>query len=99
MDHKDFIRETIAAFDNESFQSVKRSLVGEYFIFYFVEDSFITKELLADKACDYFETVEQKSFKSFDKLITSYANDLRTIIERRVAETPRQRRKDPERAG
>lgn len=94
MDHKDFISETIATFDNESFELVKRALVGEYFRFHFVEDSSITKELLADKACDYFEIVEQKSFKPFDKLITSYANDLRSIIERRVAETPRQRRKD-----
>lgn len=96
MDHKEFIRETIITFDDESFELLKRSLVGEYLRFTFVEESGITKNLLAEKVCDYFETVEQKSFKTFDKLIESYAYDLKTIIERRIAETPKKKRKTAE---
>ena len=39
---------------------------------------------LSEKICDYFEKLELKTGKSFDKYVESYLKDLDSIIERRI---------------
>ena len=80
----------------ESFELLKSTLVGEYFSFYVVEETSITKEILAEKACDYFEKLEIKTGKSFDKHIDSYVSALDDIVGPHIAKAPQTKKKGSE---
>ena len=94
MEHKDFLEKTIMTFDVVAFETAKRNLIGEYLNYEFVNENDITKALLAEKTNDYFVIVEQKTFKTFDKLVAAYTKNLRSIVVSRVAETPKPKKND-----
>ena len=94
MNYKEFIEKTIFRFDDEAFESLKKSLVGEYIRYSFIPETHLTKELLAEKMCDYFEKLEFKKSMSFDKAIQEYAENLQSIIESRIAEKPKSKKKE-----
>lgn len=92
--YKEFVDKTINSFEEESFQLIKRSLVGNYLEFSFIKDENITKELLSEKVCDYFEKVELGTGKSFNEQIKEYVEKLESLVENYIAETPRKKKKD-----
>lgn len=94
MEYREFVREAILNLDSEVFESVKHILVEEYLRFSVLDSNDITAKVLAEKACDYFEKVELDSGKSFDKIISSYMNDLDSVVEPRVERIPQQKKKD-----
>lgn len=92
--YKEFVNSAVYSFDEESFQSVKRSLVDEYLEFSFFKDENITREILAEKLCDYFEKVELKTFKPFSKQVQEYIDNLKKLVEDYIAEEPKQKKKE-----
>ena len=55
MDYKQFVNSTINRMEQPSFDAVKKALVGEYLSFSIIGEESITREILSEKTCDYFE--------------------------------------------
>jgi len=67
LEYIDFVVETLGSFDDDTFEMLKKALVGEYLSFSVIKEDKVSKEVLSEKICDYFEKVTIKTGKSFDK--------------------------------
>ena len=94
MTYKDFVEETICNLNEPVFEELKQLLLGEYISFSIIDYENVTKDILAEKVCDYFCTLEIKTGKSFDKHIESYMDDLDSIVSSRVGKTPQAKKGD-----
>lgn len=94
MDYKEFVRETVLGFDSEHFNSVKEALLEDHLSFSIIPKDEITKEVLAEKLCDYFEKLEIKTGRSFDRHIDLYTDNLDDIVERRLTWTSKPKKND-----
>ena len=95
MDYKEFVKSTVNALQPDVFDQIKTVLIPEYLTFSIIPEDGITPAILSEKLCDYFEKLELKTGKSFDKYVESYLKDLDSIIERRIQKTPQQKKNDP----
>lgn len=95
MNYCDFVSSTIMSLDEANFELLKKTLVGEYISFSIIEKEDITKNNLAEKLCDYFEKLEIKTGKDFDKQVDAYIKDIDSIVGRRIAKTPQTKKNDP----
>ncbi len=89
MTYKDFVEAAICNLSQPVFEGLKQLLLEEYISFSIIDREEVTVEILAEKVCDYFGTLEIKTGKSFDKHIESYLNDLDSIVGPHIAKTPR----------
>ena len=94
MDYCEFTNETTVRFSEDIFEEAKEVLLGEYLSFSIIPDSEVTKEILSEKICDYFEKMEIKTGKSFDKQINLYIKALDSIVSGRIEEPPVRKKKD-----
>ncbi|MDO4492091.1 MAG: hypothetical protein Q4B85_13590 [Lachnospiraceae bacterium] len=94
MKYNDFIRTTVLSLDEANYELLKKDLIGEYISFSVIEDEDVTKEILAEKLCDYFEKLELKTGKDFDKQVEIYIKDLDLIVGRRIAKSPQPKKND-----
>ena len=94
MDYCEFVRETICNYSADIFEMAKKALVDEYLSFSIIPDEEITIGILSEKVCDYFEKLELKSGKNFEKQLDAYLKAVDSIVSRRVAVTPRQKKKN-----
>lgn len=94
MDCKEFIHETVMTLSDDGFDHLKELLLEEYLTFAFFDDTEISKSILAEKIFDYFEKLELKTGKDFDKHLNSYIGDLDAIVKRCIAKTPQTKKKD-----
>ncbi|MCR5181547.1 MAG: hypothetical protein K6D56_00820 [Clostridia bacterium] len=94
MSRVDFVKETILDLRSEYFESLRDALIPEYLTFSVLQGSQVTKELLAEKAIDYFEKIELKTGKDFDKQVETYMDNLDQVVERRVARAPKPNKRD-----
>lgn len=94
MKYSDFINATIMSLGQENFEAIKKALVGEYLSFSIISDEDISKAVLAEKLCDYFEKLELKTGKDFDKQVDAYIKDVDSIVSRRIAKTPQPKKND-----
>ena len=85
MDYREFTKSTVITMEPYVFEMLQKTLVGEYLSFSILSQENITKEILAEKICDYFEKLELKSGKSFDKHLDAYLENLESIVGRWVA--------------
>lgn len=104
MDINQFVNSTINRMDQPSFDAVKKALVGEYLSFSIISEEDITREILSEKVCDYFEKFGIKNGFSLDKQVdkqidsqfnSQIDNYLRTwdsIVNPKVRLTPRPRK-------
>jgi len=90
----DFVKETILDLKPVTFEALREALIPEYLSFAILQEPNVTKELLAEKANDYFEKILLKNGKDFDKQIEVYLDNIDQVVERRIAKTPRPGRKD-----
>ena len=95
MDYKEFVESTVNNMQPDVFEQIKTVLIPEYLSFSIIPEDGITPAILSEKLCDYFEKLELKAGKSFDKYVESYLKDLDSIIERRIKKTPQPKKNDP----
>ena len=94
MTYKDFIEDTICNLSEPVFEELKQLLLGEYISFSIIDHENVTKDILAEKVCDYFCTLEIKTGKVFDKHIESYMSDLDFIVGSHITKTPQAKKGD-----
>ena len=94
MNCKEFVEASICKLRDPMLEKVKQLLIGEYISFSIIAPSDVTRDILAEKICDYFETLETKTSRSFDKLIETYMNDLDAIVGPHIAKTPQPKKGD-----
>lgn len=94
MDYQEFVKATIMELDANSFDALSKAIVGEFLSFSVIQESEISKSVLAEKVCDYFEKLGLKTSKSFEKQIETYMNNLDAIVGRRIAKAAQPAKKD-----
>lgn len=92
MDYQEWIQRTVLKLEPETFDLLRNSLVGEYISFSLIADEDVTKAILAEKLCDYFEKCSMKTGKSFEKLLEGYVSELDSIIGNRIIKSPKQKK-------
>lgn len=95
MNYSEFVKSTVNGFQSDIFEQIKAVLIPEYLSFSIVTEDAVTQEMLSEKLCDYFEKLELKTGKSFEKYVESYLKDLDSIVERRIKKTPQPKKNDP----
>ncbi len=95
MEYSEFVKSTLNTLQPDVFEQIKTVLIPEYLSFSIIPEDGITLAILSEKICDYFEKLELKTGKSFDKYVESYLKDLDSIVERRIAKTPQPKKNDP----
>ena len=94
MDYREIIKECVIELESKSFLYLKDTLIADYFDFKFIQDGSITREILAEKITDYFEKVELKNNKKFEKILEFYFNHLENFVAKRVPEKTTRKNKD-----
>ncbi len=92
MNQIDFVRTTLTSLSREQFYQLKDILADEFIPLSIIKKEELTVSALAEKLCDYFEKVELKTNRSFDKTLEKYANDIDSIVKNRIAQQPKQRK-------
>lgn len=54
-----------------------------------IKEDKVSKEVLSEKVCDYFEKVTIKTGKSFDKLIEAYTKGIAYVVGNNIAKVPK----------
>ena len=91
---KDFVKDTVCNLSEPAFKELKQLLIGEYISFSIMDPENVTTDILAEKVCDYFDTLETKTYKAFDKHIEAYLNNLDSVVEPHIAKTPQAKKGD-----
>ena len=94
MDCREIIKECVIELESKSFLYLKDTLIADYFDFKFIQDGSITREILAEKITDYFEKVELKNNKNFEKILEFYCNHLENYVAKKVPEKTTRKNKD-----
>lgn len=92
--HKYFVETTICDLSEPVFEELKQLLLGKYISFSIIDHEDVTIDILAEKVCDYFDMLEIKTGKTFDKHIESYLSDLDSIVSPHIAKTPQAKKGD-----
>lgn len=96
MEYRDFIKSTIMTIQSgDRFEQLKKDLVEDYIPFSFISEEDVTSDILAEKLCDYFEKLELKTGKEFDKTVEVYMKNLDSIVEGHIVKTPKNKKNDP----
>lgn len=90
--YTDFIKNTVSKLRQTEFEALKKILVGEYIAFAIISEEEITQHNLSEKLCDYFEKLELKMNKSFDKQIESYIKNIDSIVGKKLLKPHRLKR-------
>ncbi len=93
MEQRYFVTKTVYRFDDEIFAEFKKTLIGEYLNFAFIDDKKVTKEILSEKLCDYFEKTELRTGRSFDKFFGTYISEMESLVESRIAKERKAKKK------
>ncbi len=96
MTYLEFVKATICDLNQSAFEELKKILLGEYISFSIIDHENVTVDILAEKVCDYFNTLEVKTGRTFDKRIETYLKDLDTIVAPSIAKTYQTKIGDPE---
>ena len=94
MDYSEFIKTTVNTLKPDTYDQIKQILIPEYLTFSIIPEEEITLGIVSEKLCDYFEKLDLKTGKSFDKYVESYLKDLDSIVERRIEKTPQPKKND-----
>lgn len=95
MNYVDFLKQIMKELDEVSYAEFRDLLVEDYIPFSIIEKKSVSKEALFEKLCDYFEKIELKTGKKFEKLIGIYADDLENLVGNRIAKEPKAKKNEP----
>ncbi len=85
--YRDFIAYAICDLNLSAFAELRDILLDGYITFPFLDKDKITIEILAEKMCDYFASVQQNTGKTYDKQFELYMNDLDSIVGPHIAKS------------
>lgn len=94
MNYSEFVKSTVCTLEPDIYQLLQKTLVGEYLSFSIISDSEITQDILAEKICDYFDKLELKTGKNFEKFINAYMDNIEVLVDQYVVKTPQSKKKD-----
>lgn len=94
MDYQELVKSTVMELDAISFDALSKAIVGEFLSFSVIQENEISKSVFAEKLCDYFEKLELKTGKSFEKHIEFYMSNIDAIVGRRIAKAVQPVKKD-----
>lgn len=94
MDNKEFVCNTLFDINEDLFRELKERLLGEFFTFHIISEDDVTRQILLEKTCDYFEKIELKTGKNFEKQIDIFIADIDSVVGKRVAKEPQQHKND-----
>lgn len=92
MEYREFVKSTILDLSDQGFLQIKNTIVGEYLTFSVIDESSLTKEILGEKICDYFEKLELKTGVSFDHHVIAFVNNINAIVKGKIAEAPQNKK-------
>ena len=95
MSRSNFVQTTVMNLDNANFKELRDILVENYLPLAIAGKEDLTPIVLSEKLCDYFEMVEMKTDKSFEKIIEKYTLDLDSVISKRIAKEPERKKNKP----
>ena len=95
MSRSNFVQTTVMNLDNAYFKELRDILVENYLPLAIAGKEDLTPIVLSEKLCDYFEMVEMKTDKSFEKIIEKYTLDLDSVISKRIAKEPERKKNKP----
>ena len=90
-----FVQTTINNLDADSFNELRDILVNQFIPLSIVSKDDLTVPVLKELLCNYFDKVELKTGKEFERIVEKYTSDLDSIVESRIEETPKARRNQP----
>ena len=88
MDRKEFTTGTVKEMKPELYEMLKGRILGEYISFQIIDEKEITQLMFSEKICDYFEKLEIKTDKSFNKVVVSYVSDWDEIVKKNIPDVP-----------
>lgn len=94
MDIKEFVEGTVCILSPSTFELLKEMVIGDILTFSIVKNANVSKDLLAEKLCDYFITQGIKTNRSFDKQVEVFMGDIDAITSLRIAKTPQPKKGD-----
>ena len=95
MSYSSFVQTTVLGLDSDLFNELRDVLVDDYLPLAIIQKEELTPHVLAEKLCDYFEKIELKSGKSFEKVVEKYMQDLDSVISDRIAKEPKPKKNMP----
>ena len=90
----EFVKETVCSLDQETFEKCREMLLREYIPFSIIDCEAVNSDILAEKLCDIFDTMERLLFKDFNKFIATFINELDELIEPGIASAPQAKKGD-----
>lgn len=94
MNYNIFINSTVMQLETKSFEALRAVLLNDYLRLSFLNSASVSKETLAEKLSDYFEKVEIKTGKTFEKLLNTYCSNLDAIVGSCIESIPRPKKND-----
>lgn len=95
MDCANLVQTTITNLDMSLFNECRDVLVDEYLPLSLAHKEDLTVPMMAEKLCDYFEKIELKTGKQFEKIVEKYTADLDSVVGERIAKEPKPRKNKP----
>jgi len=102
MECKEFIESTILKLENKWFDELKKLLIEKkYLSFYFFSVESVSREVMAEKLCDYFEKVQRYNTNTFGKpmdfdgLLEKYISNWDVVVREKIAKEKKPTKKDP----
>ena len=90
-----FVQTTITNLDTGLFNECRDVLIDEYLPLSLAQKEDLTVPVMAEKLCDYFEKIELKTGKPFEKVVENYTSDLDSVVGERIAKEPKPRKNKP----
>lgn len=94
MNYNTFINSTIMQLETESFEALRGILLKDYLGLTFLKPEEVSKEFLAEKMSDYFEKIEIKTDKAFEKHLDTFYTSLDSIVGSRIESMPKPKKND-----
>ena len=77
----EFVEQTVLEIEVDVFEILMEKLLDGYISFQIIDKENVTRDIFAEKLCDYFEKVKMKTDLTFNKIINRYISDWEEILK------------------